>query len=106
MNPTNLQRKKSDGGIMRAYGGEFGSKHNKRMVSYAGMNEIKITNMQDWKKYKRISRSMNRDDFELLENYDDSSSSSEEEESNKEFHDEPDEDNEQEGQQLNLEEII
>jgi hypothetical protein len=54
--------------------GDFTSKDRKRMVSLA---DFKVTNMKEWKKYRRLSRSMDQDDFEMLQKDDDTSSSSE-----------------------------
>jgi hypothetical protein len=51
-------------------------KPQNRIVSYAGLGEIKINNKSDMKKYRMISRSLNQDDFELFKEYHSSSSSS------------------------------
>jgi|LauGreDrversion4_2_1035121.scaffolds.fasta_scaffold177687_2 hypothetical protein len=49
------------------------------------MGEIKLNSRQDWKEYKRVTRSLNEDDFELMQESDSSSSGSEEDKEMKEF---------------------
>ena len=49
------------------------------------MGEIKLNSRQDWKEFKRVTRSLNEDDFELMHESDSSSSGSEEDKEMKEF---------------------
>ncbi len=39
------------------------------LVSFVGVDEVKITNKEDLKNFKKFSRSYNQDDFELLDQF-------------------------------------
>jgi hypothetical protein len=67
---TKISRHKSDINFAESISQKEGQLRN-----YGGVDEIKFTSKEDWHKFKKMSRSLHEDDFEMLEQFNSSSDS-------------------------------